>query len=72
MDLKEQIRLEYIKKFDTVLAHTFAMYKSQQKGAELPPFMERELYEQAKQYTMNLHRSGLLVGFYDRLQKGAL
>ena len=72
MDLKNQIQMEYIKKFDTVLAHTFAMYKSKQNGAELPPFMEVELYNKARQDTLELHRIGLLNGFYERLIRGAL
>lgn len=72
MDVKEQIETEYIKKFDTVLAHTFAMYKSKQNGAELPPFMEVDFFNRAKNDVLDFHRRGLLTYLYERIIRGAV
>ena len=64
--------MEYLKIFDMVLAHTFDMYKRKQSGPVLPVFMEVELFEKARIDTLNLHRQGLLIPFYERLKAGAL
>ena len=64
--------MEYLRIFDMVMAHTFDMYKRKQSGPTVPDFMEIRLYEQAKNYTLGLHRQGLLIPFYERLKAGAV
>lgn len=72
MRTQNQITIEYLKIFDMVMAHTFDMYKRKQTGPVLPVFMEAELFEKARIDTMNLHRQGLLIPFYERLKAGAV
>lgn len=72
MDTQDKKVIEYIKKFDEVLAHTFAMYKKNQTGPVIPVFMEVELFEKARIDTLHLHRQGLLVPFYERLKAGTV
>ena len=48
--------LEYLKIFDTVLTHTFDMYRRKQTGPAIPIFMETELFERARIDTLYLHR----------------
>ena len=72
MNTQNKSVMEYLKIFDMVLAHTFDMYKRKQSGPVLPVFMEVELFEKARIDTLNLHRQGLLIPFYERLKAGAL
>ena len=72
MRTQNQITIEYLKIFDIVMAHTFDMYKRKQTGPVLPVFMEAKLFEKARIDTMNLHRQGLLIPFYERLKAGAV
>lgn len=64
--------LEYLKIFDTVMAHTLDMYKRNQPGPTIPVFMEVELIEKARLDTLLLHRQGLLIPFYKRLKAGTV
>lgn len=71
-DLLERYTVEYLAKFDVVMAHAFDMFKSKQKGSELPPFMEIKFYNDAKNYALGLHRLGCLEDMYERITKGAV
>ena len=70
IDLMERLTVDYLAKFDVVLAHAFEVFKSKQNGATLPPFMEVDFYNKAKQYALALHRSGDLEAMYNRIMKG--
>ena len=63
---------DYIKKFDVVLAHAFEIFKSKQEGAELPSFMEVEMYNKAKRYALALHRVEFLEEMYKRIMEGKI
>lgn len=67
MDIYERLR-----RFDIVLAHTFGRLISKQKGAELPPFMETEKFEEARLYTLALSRDGALDIMYERIMEGKI
>lgn len=54
-DLLEMYTVEYLTKFDTVMAHTFQMLRKD-SGVDLPPNMDYENYNKAKDETMALHR----------------
>lgn len=71
-DLMERYTLEYLAKFDTVVAHAFDMFKSKQKGAVLPDFKELRYYNEAKEYALCLHRMGMLEDMYDRIAGGTI
>ena len=71
-DLMQRYTVEYLAKFDTVMAHAFNMFKSQQKGAVLPEFQEMQFYFKAKEYAMALHRKGVLEEMYDRIAGGTV
>ena len=71
-DLMQKYTIEYLGKFDVVLAHAFDMFKSKQNGAVLPDFKEIQYYNKAKEYAMALHRLGLLEAMYDRIAKRAV
>lgn len=71
-DLMSRYTVEYLSKFDTVMTHAFEVFKSKQQGAQLPPFMEIDFYNKAKQYALALHRTGNLETMYDRIMKGTV
>lgn len=71
-DLMEKYTVEYLAKFDVVMAHAFDMFKSKQKGAVLPDFKEVRYYNEAKEYALALHRLGMLEDMYARITGGTV
>lgn len=75
-DLMQKYTAEYLAKFDMVMAHAFNMLRSNQKGAELPSFMEITLHNKAKEYALALHRLSVKDNIpyidlmYQRIVKG--
>ena len=66
----EELKLEYLNKYDTVVAHAFKMFSNKQGEISLPPFMDYENFNKAQRYAMYLHRLGFLDSMYQRIIRG--
>lgn len=77
-DLNEIYTVDYLMKYDVVMTHAYNMLRRKQKGPELPPCMEIELHNKAKDYALALHRQSLkdripyMDIYYKRIIQGAI